>query len=164
MTNLDMRHLIDIAEAPATSTRREPAISPPGVTPASPPPASTASPATAAATALHQAMAALTAQHLTSDQIKAILTQWKQELNKPATPQPAASPISRIPIGSTINRSEGQFKKTATGWIGPSGQPVIPGKAKALDAQMMAVLQKRGLSESRKPIHIRFTRSAKKKA
>jgi hypothetical protein len=54
--------------------------------------------------------------------------------------------------------------KTQTGWVSKaSGLPVIPGKAKALDAQMMSVLQRRGLSESRKPVHVRFVRAAKKK-
>ncbi|CAB4123064.1 hypothetical protein UFOVP29_223 [uncultured Caudovirales phage] len=71
---------------------------------------------------------------------------------------------SKIPVGSTINRPEGQFVKTATGWVSKaSGRTVISGKAKSLDAQMMSVLQRRGLSESRKPVHVRFVRSARKK-
>ena len=168
MTNIDMRHLMTIAEAPPVSQRREPTISPPGSTPA---PAATSSAPADAATALTQALQALQAQNLTPDQIKAVLTQWKQELSKTVaapTPAPAQKPAnttnSQITVGSTINRPEGQFMKTATGWVSKTtGRPVIPGKAKALDKQMMAVLQKRGLAESHKPVHVTFVRAAKKK-
>ena len=85
MTNIDMRHLMTIAEAPPVSQRREPTISPQGSTPA---PAATSSAPADAATALTQALQALQAQNLTPDQIKAVLTQWKQELSKTvAAPQ-----------------------------------------------------------------------------
>jgi len=98
-----MRHLMTLAEAPPIAQRQEPTINPPGAAPASPgaapasPGAAPASPGAApaspgagasdAVTALTQAVEALKSQHLSTDQIKAILTQWKQELNKPAQPQ-----------------------------------------------------------------------------
>ena len=104
-----------------------------------------------------------------SDEEKAELTQQMKAL-APAT-EPGAAPTpnkpgsstspanSKIPVGSTISRPEGVFVKTATGWVSKaSNTPVIPGKSKALDAQMISTLQKRGLSESRKPVHVKFVK------
>jgi hypothetical protein len=131
------------------------------------------------ASLLNKYVKQLKAKGVPNDKIKAVLLKFREQLMRsdakptPAptpgpTPAPASKPApvpnSKIPVNSTINRPEGQFVKTATGWVSKTtGRPVIPGKAKALDAQMMAVLQRRGLSESRKPVHVRFVRAAKKK-